>query len=340
MEKTSVTHARASLAACALLMSALTAHANDSVGHLSAGGIVLGRSDDIEMRSEDLYVSMQEISVRYRFFNTSDKDITTLVAFPMPDVAAPSDADNRVIPVDTDPVNFMGFTTQIGGKPADMAVEQRALAVGIDRTGLLKSLNVPLAPYLEAAAKALEALPSDKQEELVTLGVARAETYDVGKGMQRHLLPNWTLRTTYYWTQVFPAQQELVVEHQYKPSVGASVATSVGQSFATAEQVEDYKRRYCTDRDFLSAASRRNAELKRKPPGNGLSEKRIEYVLVTGAHWAGPIKDFHLVIDKGAPNNLISACGPFRKISPTQFEVRLRDYFPERDLEVLILEPL
>ncbi len=163
----------ACLAACALLVCAGTALANDSIGHLSAGGIVLGRSDEIEMRAEDLYVSTQEVRVRYRFFNASDKDITTLVAFPMPDVAAPNDADNRAIPVGTDPVNFMAFKTQVDGKPADMQVEQRALALGIDRTDLLKSLNVPLAPYLEAASKAVDALAAEKQEQLVALGVAR-----------------------------------------------------------------------------------------------------------------------------------------------------------------------
>jgi hypothetical protein len=91
------------------------------------------------------------------------------------------------------------------------------------------------------------------------------------------------------------------------------------------------------DREFVSGAERAR---KARKDGASLSEKRIEYVLVTGAHWAGPIKDFRLVIDKGAPGNLISACGKFRKISPTQFELRQPDYFPDRNLEVLILEPL
>ena len=330
---------RACLAVCAFLACTTPALANDSIGNLSAGGIVLGRSDDIEMRSEDLYVSTEEVRVRYRFFNNSDKDITTLVAFPMPDVAAPSDDDMRAIPADTEPVNFMAFKTQVDGKAVEMQVEQRAVALGIDRTDMLKGLGVPLAPYLDAAAKAVEALPPERQEELVALGVARAETYDVGQGMKRHVLPNWTLRTTYFWTQVFPAKKELAVEHQYRPSVGASVGTSVGDPTATAAETEDYRKRYCVDREVLAAATKQNTVLKRKM-GTGLSEKRISYVLVTGAHWAGPIKDFRLVIDKLKPDHLISACGPFKKISPTQFEVRLKDYFPERNLEVLVLEPL
>jgi hypothetical protein len=312
--------------------------ANDSIGHLSAGGIVLGRSNDIEMRSEDLYVSTKEIRVRYRFFNTSDMDIATLVAFPMPDLPAPSDGDNLAVPVDSSP-NFMDFKTQVGGKPVDMQVEQRALALGIDRTDLLKGLNVPLAPF-DAATKAVQALGAEKQTELVGFGVLRVDSYDIGQGMKDYMHPNWTLRTTYYWNQVFPAKTELGIEHQYQPSVGASVETMVGNLQGDATERETYRKRYCMDRDFIAAAQRTRAALKGKPPGKPLAEKRLEYVLTTGAHWAGPIKDFRLVIDKGAERNLISACGKFKKISATQLEMRQADYFPERNLEVLVLEPL
>jgi hypothetical protein len=36
--------------------------------------------------------------------------------------------------------------------------------------------------------------------------------------------PRWTLKTTYYWQQTFPAHQELVVDHRYLPSVGGMVS--------------------------------------------------------------------------------------------------------------------
>jgi hypothetical protein len=306
------------------------------VGHLSAGGIVLGRTDDIEMRAEDLYVSTKEIRVRYRFFNKADRDIATLVAFPMPDIEAPSDMNSRVIPVEDSP-NFLGFRTQVDGKPVTIQLEQRAVALGIDRTDMLKSLNLPLANFMEATKTALAALPADKQAELVRLGIARVEEYDIGQGMKKHTLPDWTLRTTYYWIQTFPAGKEIVVEHQYQPSVGGSVATSVA---TTPEAAEENRRRYCVDREIENAAKRRRAELKRGPNGKELSERRLEYVLVTGAHWAGPIKDFRLVIDKLDPGHIISACGKFKRISATQFELRETDFYPLRNLEVLVLEPL
>jgi hypothetical protein len=69
------------------------------------------------------------------------------------------------------------------------------------------------------------------------------------------------------------------------------------------------------------------------------SEERIEYVLRTGANWAGPIGSFRLVVDKGDADSLISFCGEgVKRLSPTQFEMRATDFVPRRDLSILILK--
>ena len=53
------------------------------------------------------------------------------------------------------------------------------------------------------------------------------------------------------------------------------------------------------------------------------------------------IGKFHVVIDKGSPKNLVSFCGEgVKKISPTAFEMTKTDFYPERDLAVLILVPM
>ena len=45
------------------------------------------------------------------------------------------------------------------------------------------------------------------------------------------------------------------------------------------------------------------------------------------------------MIDKGKPENLVSLCmSGVKKISPTQFEVRKRNFEPKGNLEVLIAE--
>src|SRR4051812_12411180 len=94
---------RGILAALAL---AAPAAAHDSTAGDDAGGLVLTRTADIDMVSEDLFVSADEVRVRYVFRNRSAKTVRTTVAFPMPDrdlaeeremdVAYPEDFHTRV----------------------------------------------------------------------------------------------------------------------------------------------------------------------------------------------------------------------------------------------------
>jgi hypothetical protein len=103
----------------ALAALAAPAAANDSTAGHDAGGLVLTRSADIDMVSEDLFVSAGQVRVRYVFRNRSARDIRTTVAFPMPDrdlteahfsdVAYPED-----------------FRTTVDGRPVTMAVERKA----------------------------------------------------------------------------------------------------------------------------------------------------------------------------------------------------------------------
>ena len=45
------------------------------------------------------------------------------------------------------------------------------------------------------------------------------------------------------------------------------------------------------------------------------------------------------MVDKGKPRNLVSFCmNGVKKISPTQCEVRRKNFEPSRDLDVLIVQ--
>jgi hypothetical protein len=321
-------------------VAAAPALANDSTAELATGGLIFVRNDDVEMRSEELTISAEQINVRYRFFNKSSRDVTVLVAFPMPQITIAHMDENISIPTE-DPVNFLGFATAVNGKPVKTAVEQRVYALGIERTQLLRQLKVPLAPHLRATNEALDRLPKDRWDELIRLGLAEVEEYDVGKGMERHLAARWSLQTTYYWQQTFPAKAEVTIEHRYKPSVGASVQTMVGDPSAIKEEwFADYQRKYCMDKAFLSAAARARQAAK-VDTGSPFSEQRIDYILRTGANWAGPIADFRLIVDKGDAASLVSFCGEdVKRIGPTRFEMRKSDFSPQRDLSILILTPL
>jgi hypothetical protein len=327
-----------SLAALCAVALAAPAGANDSSAELATGGLVFVKNDDVEMTSEDLYLSAAEIRVRYRFVNKADRDVTVHVAFPMPEIKIDGPDQNISVPTE-DPVNLLGFATTVNGAAVRTEVEQRVTVNGTDHTALLRSLGVPLAPHLRSTSDVLDKVPRDKWDELIRLGLAEIEEYDVGRGMEKHLAPRWSLKTTFYWQQTFPARAETTIEHRYQPSVGASVQTSFGApSVAKEPWIADYTRKYCIERNLVATLERARKAAKGEfgPP---YSEQRIDYILSTGANWAGPIRDFRLVVDKGDADSLVSFCGDgVTKTGPTTFEMRKTDFTPQGDFSVLILK--
>jgi hypothetical protein len=322
------------------VLAGVPAIANDSSAELATGGLVLEKSADIEMRAEDLYVSAKAIRVAARFYNTSAKDVTTVVAFPMPDITI--EHPDEVISVPTEDVqNILGFSTKVDGKPVEMRVEQKVHSGGIERTDVLARLGVPVAPHLAATNAALDALAPAAKDELVKLGLAEIEEFDAGKGMEKHMSARWTLKTTYFWEQTFLAKAELVIEHQYTPSVGGTVQTSIGSKDAMQEDwFAAYRAKYCMDASFLDAVEQAR-EAAKSEYGGPFSEERISYILTTGGNWARPIGTFRLIVDKGEASSLVSFCGEgVKKIGATEFEMTRSNFLPKSDLHVLILKRL
>jgi len=308
----------------AALALAAPAAANDSTAERVAGGIVLTRSADIDMVSEDLFISAAEVRVRYVFRNQSAKPIVTEVAFPMPDRDL---GEERQMDV----AHPTGFRTEVVGTPRMMWNDRRAMLGSVDHSSRLFKLRLPL----DADSEALDKLSAADKAALVKLGLAEVEEYDSGKGWERHLVPMWTLKETYGWTETFPPGRDVVVEHRYVPGVGGSVDAALGfPEFRASPEGKAMIRDYCVDPAFLASLDR----LRRRSPGT--PEQRIGYILTTGANWRSPIGDFRLVVDKGAPANLVSFCGEgVRKISPTRFEIRRKNWRPDRDLKILIVGP-
>ncbi len=98
------------------------------------------------------------------------------------------------------------------------------------------------------------------------------------------------------------------------------------------------QQRYCTDRAFFAAVDRMRSS--NRSDGIFASEQRLGYILTTGGNWRSPIGTFHLVVDKLNPRAVMSFCEDgVRRISPTRFEVRHRNWRPTRDLHILIATP-
>jgi hypothetical protein len=316
------------------LATAMPALANDTTASTGAGGLVIERTDDIDLVSEDLFVSASEIRIDYLFRNMAQRDVETIVAFPMPDRDLAQEYGEDVgYPSD--------FKTTVEGKPVTATLERKAVLKDKDYTELLTSLRIPIAPAsIDDATKAMDRLPEAEKQRLLKLELAGDEEYSYGaEPMRHHLIPLWTVKDKYWWKQTFPAGRDLKVNHRYIPGIGGSVDSEI--AFKQFRKTEDTKQAiayYCMDRDFIAAVDKRSS--KNEQIGPEMPDTRIDYILTTGANWAHGIGDFRLVVDKGKPGNLVSFCADgVKKIGPTQFEVRHSSWRPTSDLHVLIIEP-
>ena len=323
---------------CGVLLTAPVC-ANDTSAVIGAGGLEFVSNNSISMVSEELFISAQEIRVVYQFRNDGDADEEVLVAFPMPDIAADP----------WSPVAFPGgpennpfrFETSFDGVPVKAELHEYAYAAGVDRSDYLRERGIPLLPFGEGAIEAVDQLDAATTKEMLHLGLLVPDEFDAGKGWELHHRPIWTWRAAYTWEASFPAGKTVEVVHRYKPSVGGTVGVSfLDEPAGTNDRAAEYAQKYCLDEAFIAAV--RKTAKPGEPWTAPFTEKWISYIVSTGSNWAGgTIGRFRLVVDKGAPENLVSFCGTdVRKIGPTTFEMEATDYWPEREIDVLILERL
>jgi hypothetical protein len=308
------------------------AWANDSIAEKAAGGLVLRQTRDIDMVSEDLFVSTAQVRVRYVFRNHLAHPVTTIVAFPMPDRELIEEMESEVsYPAD--------FRTLVDGRPIRMRVERKAMARGLDQSALLTRLHIPIVPRGELTAgniaDMIARLPRAEHLHLARLGLIDAESLSATSGQ---IVPTWTVRETWYWQQTFPAGRSLNVEHDYTPGVGGTAGVPLATlDYRNGANGRQEQADFCTDRDFLAGIDRLQQRAEHEH-GNYPMEQRLRYILTTGGNWRAPIGDFHMVVDKGRADAIMSFCGEgVTRISPTRFEVRHRNWRPNRDLAVLIV---
>ena len=321
-------------ALCALVsLIALPAHANDSEAETSLGGLTLKQSKHISMDSEDLFISKEQVRVKYRFTNHSDKDVTTLISFPLP--TFPRDEEEVWFFMDPPDFSMMPFETKIDGKLAPLTRVTRAMLGERDITERVKALGWPVNRFgMHGYDWQFNEMSAEERQPFIEEGLIRKVEYD---GVA--WFPAWQVVWHITREQTFPAGKSVTVEHSYAPLTGGSVGGALHKNVRKdyPEGIAEYRKRYCVDDYFLKGFDKRVAAKGENGGMNG--ETWIGYVLSSGANWKGPIKDFRLVIDKGSTDNLVSFCmDGIKKIAPTQFEVRKKNFEPKDDLNILIVE--
>jgi hypothetical protein len=320
--------------------------ANDSSAAIGLGGLTLTQNDAISMDSEDLFISRELVTVKYRFTNSSSKDVETLVSFPLP--AIPNGIDGYL--GDQSYPNWqedLQFKTLVDGKPVQLSYREMVSIIGDtaakDVRPRLKQLGWRVDSWNDYVFhEKLEALSASEKAALVKEGLLKKDpNYD-------HWQPNWQVQAHVTRKQVFPAGKTIAVEHSYKPIAGGSVGGMMLKRYRTEKgsNFAEYAKAYCIDKPLLAGFDKKiAAQVKREKAkgedgmGDAYSELWLSYVLKSGANWKGPIKDFRLVVDKDTPGNLLSMCMTgVKKISPTRFEVRKSNFEPAQDLDILIVQ--
>jgi hypothetical protein len=331
---------RGTLLGCALCLGMpFAALSNDSSAEISVGGIVLTPSDEISLDSEDLFISRETVRVKYQFTNTTDHSITAFVAFPLPDLKSggASEGDSALSGAWQ---NALDFKTTVDGKPLQLMFDERAIFEGADITQALSALKLPVFAAQDGFHSAINALPEADRKSLIKKGYIEESGSD---GSQSFWSAAWDIKATVTRQQIFPAGQTIHVEHQYKMLAGGSVGGQFEPQSRNSEVNKDYiasqYAKYCIDKDWLTSFDRVGKTHQTESGAFAHTEVWLGYILKSGANWKGPIKDFRMVIDKGKADSLVSFCGTgVKKIAPTQFEVRYKDFEPTEDVNVLIID--
>jgi len=331
--------------------------ANDTSIGIESPGLEVEGNEVIKMVSEDLYISLKEIRVRYIFRNTSKYDVSLKVSFPIPLLSpgGPYNCEERLKHIrGTDPFDFK---TSIDGKnlhysnpPTTRAYagkeyngEQESFSELIERhrdvTDLLNKAGIPLTLNREEVMHVYNLLPQVTKNEFIKAGlITEGEILEPG---ETNWEPIWGLLTIYSRQQKFPAGKDVIVEHSYKPAPTTRVLS------LTDDDIRMYSVDDATQRAFLKKVAHNDNQSLKNPdqplkPGEVFYDNHyITYILTSAKSWQGPIGTFRLTIDKGDVKNIVSLSMPgIQKTGPTTFSVEKKNFVPERDLDVMFIAPV
>jgi hypothetical protein len=209
------------LVATALIVFAACnpATADVEASEIGVGGLIARNEHNVSIENERLTIEGfprdTKILVEYEFLNHSNLDITTVVAFPIPDYIVPATANSHLDP------GFEDFRVWIDGTEVKYDTNCKALLNGHDYTNVLNSLGIDICThaYFFVDKKGnytspspdyqIPKLPEEAQATLKALGLITDS-------------PEWLVRKRYYWTQTFPAGKMVKIRHEYRSRSGVT----------------------------------------------------------------------------------------------------------------------
>jgi hypothetical protein len=283
---------------------------------ISTGGLIFSANVNLTIDQQDLTIGADAIQVAYAIRNTGANDQTITIAFPLADIDGSIGAEAQAELSVGMPANFMDFVLAVDGRRPAYALEQRAVALGLDVTKALADAGLPLFPLSAELTKLLADLEPAVRNDLVERGVLRLDDDTV--------FPAWTLKTTAYWRQAFPAGQTLALSLNYKPIAGRNPFSSGA--------LQPLKKAACVD------ATTEQAIMRLASGGAPLTMISIGYNAHPGAEALGPVAQFRLTIDKSLPQAIIATCrqGLIRS-GPATSDWTAVNYAPDEEFRILLV---
>jgi len=320
-----------------IIMGATQLYADDGAASIAAGGIVvMKRETRITMAKEVLQISPSKVIVDYDFRNDSDQDITTEVAFPIPDYDDDLDRRGQIF-------GFDDFQLAVDGALARYQVEARAFLKDTEYTQLLTNMQVDVASFghgpllgdvidkrghrrVLAESQDIQRLTAAQRKQLEALGLVDQEEGDE---------PQWRVKKKYYWQQTFPAHKVVHIRHEYSPIMGSSNSIKYGMESPPDARSAAELKTFCLD-GGLRATLQRIADTK----GADAPYSYVDFILTTANTWKTPIEDFTLIVDRthpaDSPGDYVSFCwdGPVTKIDTDHFSAHTLNLVPAKELRI------
>ena len=303
-----------------ICLSCISARANDTSGTvLPTGGVVFEKQDGIKMQVEALYIRPGQIEVRYLFENTTDKDITTHVFFPLPQMPA----------VETFPQGDLAheyeFKLWVNDKPVKYEKNWTILSGETDITPLVPILFYTEEEIISEAEldRRVEMLRPEERQPFIDKNILKYGWIldpDRGEVQAWEMTDDWQKQLSYSWEQTFPAGKIISVRHTYIPT---AMTTNVGTPFSKCIDAESQKYQ-----DFVFIP-----ENERKYSWQHLeAQDYVEYILTTANNWQGPIENFNLLVE--SPLKSVGCFDGEAFYGGQYFAVNRPHYAPEWDISV------
>jgi hypothetical protein len=303
--------------------------ADDGAASIAAGGIVvMMREPRIAMAKEVLQISTTKVIVDYDFRNDSDEDITTVVAFPIPDYDHDLSREGRL-----SKSGFEDFRLWVDGAVTAYRVEARAFLGNTEYTDLLTGMHVDVASFGHARfgpSPEVQRLTSAEQRRLENSGLVDP---DGGE-------PLWVVKKKYYWQQTFPAHKTVHIRHAYTPILGTENSIKHGMRPDPDLHSNEELKSFCID-GRLRTILQEIADGKDKDA----PYTYVDFILTTANTWKTPIEDFTLIVERphwknrGGESDLadyISFCwdGPVTKLDGDHFSAHAANFVPTKELRI------